>query len=395
MFWIVATLLLAFCVAHADPDMDYLQIYNVFSRADQLAAKGQTNKAHAYYLKAQRELQFFQQTNPRWHHQVMNYRLDYLAEKINETAKHPAPAKKEQPVAANAPTQAAAKSTTQTATASTAKSPLKLLTTGKAPRTALRLHPTVGDEQTMNMTMKTAMSVSAAGKTMPAMNIPPITMGMKLVVKNVAANGDIHYGMTFENASVAADSNTLPAIANAMKASLAGIQGMTASAQMTSQGIVKDIRMKMPAGVSPQLRQTMSQMKESFSSSSVPFPDEPVGPGAKWEYSTKLKNQGMTIDQTATYELVSIQGDKVTLHMTLTQNAPPQKIQNPTRPGFMMELNKFTGSGSGKSVFNLAHIMPISGKFTESTDMAMSMNTGQRKQNMTMKMDVDVSMKTE
>ncbi|HZI32890.1 MAG TPA: hypothetical protein VFF11_11150, partial [Candidatus Binatia bacterium] len=132
MPWIIVTFLLTLCLAHADPDSDYLNIYNVIGRADQLAAKGKTSEAHDYYLKAQQELQAFQQANPNWNRQILNYRFDYLSQKIAETAEQPAPAESKPPTAAKQPTAPAV------------KSPVKLLAAGSEPRTVLHLHPAVG-----------------------------------------------------------------------------------------------------------------------------------------------------------------------------------------------------------------------------------------------------------
>jgi hypothetical protein len=142
------------------------------------------------------------------------------------------------------------------------------------------------------------------------------------------------------------------------------------------------------------MSKTMDQMKESFSSSSTPLPEEAVGPGAKWEYQTRIKSQGMTIDQTMTFELVAIEGDRLTLRSTITQNAANQKIQNPAMPGLKVDLTKMTGNGTGSSTFDLGRIMPVSGTLAEKTEVIMDMNVGQQKQTMDMKMDMSVTIET-
>jgi hypothetical protein len=163
---------------------------------------------------------------------------------------------------------------------------------------------------------------------------------------------------------------------------------------MSDHGIVKGVEMKLPATADPQLKQTLDQMKESFTSSSTPLPEEAVGPGAKWEYQTRLKSQGMTIDQTINYELVSREGDRLTLRSILTQNAASQKIQNPAMPGLKVDLEKMTGTGTGSSTFDLARIMPLTGTLAEKMEVVMGMNAGQQKQDMNMKMDMTVTLET-
>jgi len=135
-------------------------------------------------------------------------------------------------------------------------------------------------------------------------------------------------------------------------------------------------------------------MKDSFSSSSTPLPEEAVGPGAKWEYKTRLKSQGMAIDQTVDFELVSADGDHVNLRSTITQSAANQKISNPAMPTMKMDLTKMSGNGGGTSTLDLGKLMPVSGTLAEKTEMVMGMNVGQQKQTMDMKMDINVSIES-
>src|ERR1035437_7266985 len=193
--WIMLVLL-TFCAARADAqDKDYLVIYGIMGQADTLSAGGQTSQAHAKYAEAQLALARFQRENPAWNIKTVSFRLTYLAEKL------------------------AAKATKTVAPENN--------DAGSEPRTALHLHPRVGDQQTVIMTMKMAMTTSAAGKEMPAMDMPAMLMTMDFGVKDISAAGDITYTMVFSDATVAADTNTPPAIAAAMKSSLASIRGMT------------------------------------------------------------------------------------------------------------------------------------------------------------------------
>jgi hypothetical protein len=47
-----------------------------------------------------------------------------------------------------------------------------------------------------------------------------------------------------------------------------------------------------------------------------------------------------------------------------------------------------TGYGDGTTTYDLAHIMPVTGNLDEKTDLVMSLNIGQQKQNMEVKMDM-------
>ena len=380
-FSILLALLVSFGVARAEgPDSDYLVVYGVMEQADALNTKGKTVEAHKKYLEAQRALTEFQQNNSDWNKPMVGYRAKYLAEKIQETSGETAPS------AANN----GSASTGKSAVAGAGKSAVKLLFAGDEPRTVLRLHPAVGDKQTVVMTMKMNMTMSAAGNAMPAMDMPAMAITMSVAVKKVSAEGEITYGIIFDAADVAAGEDTKSPTGAAMKSALGGISGMAGEGRMSDRAIGKSMEMKSSGDSNPMLAQTMEQMKDSAGNAATPLPEEAVGPGAKWEHRQKIKSQGMTVDQVTTVELVSVDGDKLELKSTVTQNAANQKIENPSMPGMKMDLVKLVTTGKGKSSVDLGHLLPQSRSVDSDTETSMGMNVGQQKQMMNMKMKMSV-----
>src|SRR2546426_3108806 len=65
-----------------EPDDEYVRIYNLVQQADGLMASGQSSEAKEKYREAQNSLQTFQKGRPDWHPQVVQFRLRYLAEKL-------------------------------------------------------------------------------------------------------------------------------------------------------------------------------------------------------------------------------------------------------------------------------------------------------------------------
>jgi hypothetical protein len=222
------------------------------------------------------------------------------------------------------------------------------------------------------------------------MKIPTIKMTLGSTVKEVADNGDITYEIAMGDISLSDEPGGLPEVAEAMKAVFAGTKGLAGTGTASSRGFSKGVEFKSPVGSNPQTRQFMDQMKETFAQLAAPLPEEAVGPGAKWEVKMPLKSQGMTIDQMATYEVVTLEGERLTTKSTIVQHAANQKIQNPVMPTLKMDLTKMVGSGSGERTFDLAHLLPASGTGKVHTETSMSMNMGGQKQAMTMKMDLNL-----
>ena len=371
---VVVALLLGLCPARADgPDDDYLKIYNLIQQADDLSAKGQADPAKAKYQAAQTALIKFQKDYPDWNAKLVRFRLNDVAGKAAA-------------LSANAPaTGGGAAAAAQTSTVQ-----VKLLEAGTEPRKVLRLHPKPGDKQTLEMTMKMAGETKVGENEAPAMKLPAIKMTLDATVKEVSNTGDITYELVMGDVSTSDEPGGTPEVAEAMKKAFAGVKGLSGTGTVSSRGFSKGMEFKAAAGNNPQLRQVMDQMKGSLTQFVAPLPEEAVGVGARWEAKMPIKTQGMTIDQTATYEVVSLEGERLTTKSTSTQNAANQKVQNPALPGLKVDLTKMVGNGTGESTFDLAQLMPATGTANIHSETSMSMNIGGQNQAMTMKMDVSL-----
>jgi hypothetical protein len=352
---------------------EYLRIYGVIEQADSLNAK-QPEAALAKYREAQAGLRNLQRDYRDWNPKVVAYRLNYLAEKISVLSAKQA--------------GSAASGTTGASSGSTAQ--VKLLEAGAEPRKALRLHPKAGDKQTLLMTMKTDIATKLGEQETPPMKMPATKTTMEVTVKSVSAEGDIAYEMAVTEASVSEESEVTPAVAEAVKASLANLKGLSATGTMSHRGFSKGSQVKVPAGMDPQTRRTMDQMADAFSRGAVVFPEEAIGPGAKWEAKLPLESQGIKIDQIATYELASIEGERLIVSTSILQSAANQKIENPAMPGLKVDLTKMTGTGTGGVTLELGQLLPLEASLESQSDLSMAMDLAGQKQAMTMKMGLNV-----
>jgi len=366
---LVGALVLASWPAQADdPDDEYLRILGLIEQADSLDAGGKAGAALAKYQQAQTALASFQTSYRAWNPKMISYRLSYAAEKIASLSQKAAPA------------GGTANSTIQ----------IKLLDAGAEPRKVLRLHPKAGETQAVDLTVKMVIDVKIGEMENPSMKLPSMKMGLNVTVKDVSSAGDITYEMSVSEASAADDPDVMPQVADAMKASLAGVKGMSGTGTLASHGINKGMEVKAATETDPQVRQAIEQMKEAFTRTTTPLPEEAVGAGARWEVKMPIKSQGMTIDQTVTYTAVSIEAERLTAESTIVQSAASQKIQNPVMPAIKLDLNKMTGNGTGKLTLDLAHLLPTETTGEIHSETSLGMNAGDQKQAMTVKTDMNV-----
>jgi Tfp pilus assembly protein PilF len=70
--------------AQESADDQYVVIYSLMQQADTLETSGEPRQALDEFVEVQGELQKFKKIFPDWHPAIVNYRLNYLAEKIAE-----------------------------------------------------------------------------------------------------------------------------------------------------------------------------------------------------------------------------------------------------------------------------------------------------------------------
>jgi hypothetical protein len=372
---VVAAFLFALWPARAaTPEDEYLKIFDQIQQADSLSANGQADSALIKYRDAQTALLNFRKTYRDVLVTTVNFRLSYVADKIGALTAKSAPGE-------------------TNAVAARASGQVKLLEAGAEPHKTLRLHPAPGDKQSVVLTTKTDTEMTLPGTPSQAVKMPALKLTLDLTVKSVSAEGNIAYELAYTDATLAEDADTVPQMAELMKAAVANLKGISGAGTMSSRGLSQTLQTtRLPADAEPLTRQTVEQMDQSFANLGAPFPEEPVGPGARWQVQMPVKMQGMTIEQTITCQLVSIEDDRVTLKNTVTQKAANQKMQNAAMPGLNFDLAKMTGSGTVQIAFNLAQVFPSELTGDSHADLTLVMDMAGQKQSVTMKTSSSVKL---
>jgi len=369
-----------------DPDSQYIQIFDVIQQGDLMKKNGQVDAALAKYREAQTALAKFQRSYPERDAKVAAYRLNYVSTQIAVLS----------PQESNTGTNTGTTNVSPSGTKwpSTGLTQVKLLEPGAEPRKVLRFHPKPGDKQSMVLSMKMAMAIKVGDAAEQPIKLPLMKLVMDSSVQDVATNGDITYDIVTSDGSIGEDPDVIAQVADAMKNAVAGMKGVGGKGILSSRGINKGTDIKAPPGADPQVSQFVEQMKETMAHVSTPLPEEPVGPGAKWEIKIPVKSQGMTLNQTITFELASVDGDRATGKTSITQSASNQKIQSPMMPGTKVDLTKMTGNGTGEVTFDLGQLLPPEASVSLHQEMFTSISAGGQKQSTDMKMDLNLHLES-
>lgn len=269
---------------------------------------------------------------------------------------------------------------------------VRLLEAGRSPLRTLRYKATAGQKGSITMTQKMAIEMTIGGQTLPSSGAPEIRLEMDYTVATVSPEGDIRFEFRLSTPELVGGPEVPPAATQAMRTALEGMRGLSGHGLLASHGLMRDVQFVLPENANAQLRQLVDQMQPSLRNLSAPFPLEAVGVGGKWEIIQRVTLNGVTLDQTGTNELTSLEGDRGQLAVKVTQSAEPQQVQLPNLPPqARMDLESMVSKGEGEVSFDLSRLVPTKARMTIHTDMKARFQVGKEAQTMGMKMDASVS----
>ena len=271
---------------------------------------------------------------------------------------------------------------------------LRLVSPGRAPLKVLRYRAKAGQKAHASMTMSMAMAMEMAGRAMPMPAVPEMRCGFDVTVTEVTPQGDIHYDFVFSDFDAVAAAEVPAAVLEGTRRAVAGLRGMRGRAVVSNRGITREARLEVPPEAPAQLKQTLDSLQQSMRQLSAPLPEEPVGPGARWDTTHRLTQNGITIEQTGHVELTSLEKERIQLAIALTQSAPPQRMALAgVPPAMRTDLVSLQSAGEGVTVLDLGLLLPSSARMKLKMQMAMRMQAGEDKpQNMAMTMDMTMAL---
>jgi hypothetical protein len=226
---------------------------------------------------------------------------------------------------------------------------IKVLSTGSAPRRALRYTVSGPSKERIDLTMQMSLAMTMGDVSLPAPEIPSMHVGINVDVTGVSAAGDISF--TFGYADFTAAGAPFPGEVAAM------IAKATGSITMSNRGLLRSMTFDEGAGGDPMVKQLMTSA--GIEKLAAPLPEEALGVGARWEVRQPLGVNGITLTQTTTYEIVALDAASATMKLTVAQDASSQKLTLPQMPpGAEASLVSMEGSGTGIMTLGTG-IMPL------------------------------------
>jgi Tfp pilus assembly protein PilO len=245
---------------------------------------------------------------------------------------------------------------------------ITVLDQGAAPRFVMRYAIPEGSKQSVDMVLDMDMEMGGAGLGGGPMVLPRMIMVNDLEITSVdAKNGGMKMEMTTTDVRVEDRPDSMPGVAGAMKTELDGMKGMRMTATLMPNGRTQNMKLD-ESSVSGKMREQMKQTEQMVDQMTTFLPDKAVGKGARWKVEQTIRQQGMRVNMTATYELLEISEKTAKVKSTIEMTAPPQTIE---QNGIDVKLESMTAAGDAISHLDFAKMIE---KVEADLDMDMRMS---------------------
>ena len=201
-----------------------------------------------------------------------------------------------------------------------------LLDVGQGPKAPLRLSPEVGNTLQLgaDLTMKVTMEMD--GQVVPNPDFPSVAMVLGMEVVDVNEVGEITYNITYDSIELGTGADFPEAARTMIDEVFQELKNLKLVLVGDNRGRVLNAKVEAPDDLNPFLVQMLDSLSQSMKQVSAPLPEEPIGLGARWSITGSVTASGLTLEQTATYELVERDGDRFTVNMDVEQTAEPQTL---------------------------------------------------------------------
>jgi hypothetical protein len=239
-----------------------------------------------------------------------------------------------------------------------------ILDQGSRPRRLFELDVAAGHTEASVLRMALAQRVQ--GETVV---VPPISFALTSAVESVDAD-QVEVSQSYDSVRVEGRGHD-PQMVRQMRAAIQPLVGITGTTWLTRSGAALRTEFDIADDVPQALRSMLQEFGNQASGMTVPYPEQELGPGARWEATTKIEVNGIAMEQVATYSLESSDGDGFRVAVEIQQRFLPESVA----PG--VEMVSGEGAMTGTIHGSMNTLMPRRSTVRGATVMVIEAN-GQR-----------------
>jgi hypothetical protein len=262
------------------------------------------------------------------------------------------------PQSATAPRSAAAP---QSAAAPRSGAPTRvaLESAGAEPRAVARLSLQVGQSQTIDLVSRIELESRTNGQVAPESKVPSTLLVLEAQVAATLPDGAFTVTTVVRDARAQPEADVKPESTAALDDALKALVGQTRARRIDAQGASTESALDGTPRPAAQVSQLVSNLESAVDHFSVPFPTEAIGLGAVWTVTEDLTVSGVSVVQSARYEVVSREGARITLKLATEIRAGEQPMAVPGLPGGQVKLKSMSSTGQGQVEVDLSRVFPV------------------------------------
>lgn len=263
---------------------------------------------------------------------------------------------------------------------------------GEAPLRPLRLHPTAGIRESMEMSVGMTMSMRNGAQDMPSIPVPTTITRLSSIVDAVTPE-QLTVRQSVDSVEVIPKPGTPDQVLEQVRKSVEPLAKYRAVVRMDPRGAVLGGQVELPRDLPPLVHQTMQQMTQNLGQLAVPLPAEPVGPGARWTATHEVEQNGLQLRQTARYTMISLEGEHAVVEATVQQELLDPNVQAPGMMGATARVSEFSSAGGGTIELDLDRLSPRTVALSIDLRMVMDVTVLGQAQHMEMDMGMKMDMR--
>ncbi|HEY4402160.1 MAG TPA: hypothetical protein VGO38_09025 [Acidimicrobiia bacterium] len=252
---------------------------------------------------------------------------------------------------------------------------VEVLAPGKAPLEQLRLSPPVGTSQRSSMTV--TFTVQQSGVSSTSVKPPPTKATVATTLQGMTPEGNLQINFSYPSFEILKGGEATKAQRQRIQQAFSGLTGLSGQLTVTPQGVLVDSTLNVPPNLDSSVSSLVTQLGDQLRTLAIPFPDAPVGVGARWRATTALGLNGIQANQVYEYTLKKRTGSRVVLGVRGTQTAGQQTVELPNvAPGVQLQVQSYKTTFRGENTVELTGLLPVVGEVRSSGDQAFRIQSG-------------------
>ena len=151
---------------------------------------------------------------------------------------------------------------------------------------------------------------------------------------------------------------------------LAGIEDVVLGVEFSTSGEVLLVDARGTERLSAIGRSELARLETALRTVMPRFPEEPVGPGARWTLHSRISQSGLSLDQTTTFTLNRRTPEALEIGIEIEQTATGDEVRIPNAPPG--QLQSFSGDGTGVLKIDRSLPLPTLSETENHIQMALS-----------------------